>query len=295
MSIAGGVSKAIGRGRAAGCGAIQIFTKNASQWEAPPLTDGEVRRFHAAREETGIATVAAHDSYLINLAAPEKDLRERSIRTLAEELARADRLGIPFLVVHPGAHRGEGPRKGIARVASALDRIHRAAAGARTRILLETTAGQGTLLGSTFAELRAIIDAVRAPERLGVCLDTCHVFAAGHDLRTAEGYEAMIARIEATIGIDRLALIHANDSRGAVGSRRDRHAAIGEGEIGAAGLARILRDPRLAALPVILETPKEGAGDEENLRRIRALRAGKSIRPRRSSKRRRNAGGGPVP
>jgi deoxyribonuclease-4 len=273
MSIAGGVSKALARGREAGCATIQIFTKNANQWAARPLDPEEVVRFKAACRDTGIKPVVAHDSYLINLASPDPALYKKSIDALRDELERTEALGLVGLIIHPGAHMGAGEKKGLARIARALDRIHARTAGFKARILLENTSGQGTVLGHRFEHLATIMEQVKAPERLGVCFDTCHAFAAGYDISTEKGYCAVFREFGRIIGIKNLRAMHLNDSRGELGSRRDRHAQIGKGAIGLEGFRCIMIDRRLARIPKILETPKgeDLAEDRLNLATLRRL------------------------
>jgi deoxyribonuclease-4 len=275
MSVAGGVSRAFERGEYFGCAVLQIFVKNNNRWRGTPLSEEEADRFHAERERTGIWPVFAHNTYLVNLASADPAIRERSIACTVDELERCHRLGLPWLVLHPGAHGGAGPEKGIERIAAATRRIFARTPQVKTRLLFETTAGAGTLLGSTAGELARILAAVDNEERTGICLDTCHVFAAGYELRSAQGYDATLAEFETELGLERLFALHLNDSLMPLGSRRDRHAHIGEGEIGEAGFRRIMTDPRLRAVPKVLETPKENDADFRNLDRLRQL-AGKA-------------------
>lgn len=274
MSIAGGLPEAFPRARAVGCDAIQVFTKNTNQWRARPISEREVEAFRAARRTSGIGPVLAHTSYLINIASPERGLFRKSVEALREEAERAERLGIPYLVLHPGARRGRGVEEGVRRAAEALDAVHRDLPQAGVRILLETTAGQGTALGARFEELAALLARVAHSGRLGVCLDTCHVFAAGYEIRTAAGYRETLRTFDGTVGLHRLRAIHLNDSRGERGSRVDRHHHIGKGKIGRQGFRHFVRDPRLRGIPMILETPKDGdfvRADRRNLRLLRAL------------------------
>ncbi len=273
MSIAGGVDKALERGRRAGCDAIQIFTKNANQWKARPLSAGDAANFRARQAELGIAPVVAHDSYLINLASLDDALWDKSVDALTEELERCELLGIPGLVLHPGAHLGSGEAAGIRRVVAALDEVSRRLPGYRAQFWLETTAGQGSTLGRRFEELAAIIAGLRAPERAGVCFDTAHVFAAGYELRTAEGYAATWAEFGRLLGFASLRCFHLNDSKKELGSRVDRHAHIGQGALGLEAFRRLLNDARWRSRPMILETPKgkDMAEDMENLRILRSL------------------------
>ncbi len=283
MSVAGGVSTAFARGESVGCTAIQIFVKNANQWNAKPIPEDEMQRFRTERRRSGIGPVIAHASYLINLASPDVALRQRSIAALVEELERCESIGVDGLVLHPGSHVGEGVARGLRRVAGAVNRAFRSTRGFRVKLLLETTAGQGTNLGSRFEELARIRDGVRAPERLGTCIDTCHVFAAGYDLRTREIAAATLDEFGRVCGFGSLGAIHLNDSLKPFASRRDRHAHIGEGEIGRAGFAAFLSDPRLANVPMVLETPKgdDLREDDRNLRLVRVLATGEV--PRRTA------------
>jgi deoxyribonuclease-4 len=274
MSIAGGVDKAPLRGREVGCDAIQIFTKSNRQWRARPLDDDEVQAFRGNLAAAGIGPVVAHDCYLLNLAAPNAAIWRRSVLAFREELERAERLGIPSLVTHPGSGLGASEADSIARVAEALNRLHADLPHHRVRILLETTAGQGTSLGHRFEQLAAILDKVDAPHRVGICLDSCHLFAAGYDLRTAEGYRDTMRALGTCLGVSRVKCIHLNDSQKGLGSRVDRHAHIGEGQLGLAPFASFLKDPRFRRVPMILETPKGEdfvTADRRNLRRLRKL------------------------
>jgi deoxyribonuclease-4 len=271
MSIAGGVSLAFERGEEVGCAVIQIFVKNNNRWRGSPLRSEEVDAFWIAREETGIWPVLAHNTYLVNLASPDSAIRERSIACTVDELKRCRELGLPWLVIHPGAHVGAGVERGIERLAVNLLRVFDRTPGVDTMILLETTAGQGTVLGHTAEELALMLDRIDASDRVGVCLDTCHVFAAGYDLRDGDRYRDSIRVFEDTIGLNRLKAIHLNDSQKPLGSRRDRHAHIGEGEIGDAGFRNLMTDPLLRAVPKVLETPKDGDADRRNLARLRRL------------------------
>jgi len=256
MSAAGGVSRALDRGDALGLDAIQIFTENASQWRSKPLGDKEKERFFRRREETGITSVIAHDSYLINLASPERGLFERSLAAFEEELSRCEALGIPWLVMHPGAHRGSGEPEGINQVGKAIRLALLESGTSHVSVLVETTAGQGTQLGYRFEHLRDILDEAAVPERMGVCLDTCHIFAAGYDIRDREAYDKTLHAFDDIIGLEHLKALHVNDSKKELGSRVDRHEHIGRGQIGVQAFAYFLNDARLVSLPFILETPK---------------------------------------
>ena len=275
MSVAGGVSRAFERGEHFGCAVMQIFVKNNNRWRGAELSEEEVERFQAERKRTGIWPVFAHNTYLVNLASADPAIRERSVACTIDELRRCHRLGLPWLVLHPGAHGGAGPQKGIERIAAATRRIFDRTPQVTTRLLFETTVGAGTLLGATAGELARILAAVDSDERTGICLDSCHVFAAGYELRSAPGYDATLAEFEAEIGLERIFALHLNDSLMPRGSRRDRHAHIGEGEIGEDGFRRLMTDPRLRAIPKVLETPKENEADFRNLERLLRL-AGKA-------------------
>lgn len=272
MSISGGHPNAIDRALATGMDALQIFTKNQRQWRAAPIDPASAEKFREGWAASGLHQVVAHDSYLINLASPDDALWEKSRAALADELARCDQLGVPGLVSHPGAHVGAGPDAGIARIAEAINRIHDELPDGRALLLLETTAGQGTVLGRTFEELAAIVDKVEAKERVGVCFDTCHTFAAGYELRDEAGYAATMAAFDEILGLDRLKAFHLNDSQKGLGNKVDRHAPIGEGELGLLPFSFILNDPRFAGLPGIIETPKKEDGDGEDARNLGALR-----------------------
>lgn len=272
MSIAGGTPRAVDRAVEAGCKVLQIFVKNNTRWRGKPLLDEEVAQFRSAWSRSGLYSVVAHDCYLVNLAAPGQELWEKSIAALIDEMERSEQLGLSYLVAHPGAHVGEGERRGVARIAEALDRIHQCRAGYRVRIALETTAGQGTALGYRFEQLRDILAACRHPERVFICLDTCHVFAAGYDIRDQESYGRTMEEFDRLIGLHKLALFHFNDSKRELGSRVDRHEHIGKGKIGTSGFTWILRDQRFLDLPKILETPK-GKTHREDRRNLRVLRA----------------------
>jgi deoxyribonuclease-4 len=272
MSIAGGLPEALARARAAGCDTVQLFTKSTNQWRARPLAEGDIAAFRRAAREAALRPVVAHDGYLINLAAPPGDTRRRSIEAFRVELDRAEALGIPYLVTHPGAHVGQGVETGLRRVAEALDELHAATPGHRVVTLLETTAGQGSSLGFRFEQLARLLELVEAHRRLGVCLDTCHIFAAGYEIRTAAGYRETLRAFHAILGLSRLKVIHVNDSKRELGSRVDRHEHIGRGRIGLAGFRRLVNDRRLRRVPMILETPKGADFPRWDRRNLRALR-----------------------
>jgi deoxyribonuclease-4 len=271
VSTSGGVDKALQRTVDVGATSAQIFSKNQRQWLAKPLDPDEVERFHAERERTGIRQMVVHDSYLINLASPKEDLLAKSMAAFQDELERCDELSIQYLVAHPGAHTGSGVDVGIRTVAESLNRIHDAIPDNKAITCLETTAGQGTTLGQSFEELAAIIGLVEAKERVAVCFDTCHTFAAGYDIRTAEGFNAVMEEFDRVIGLDRLKVLHLNDSKNPLGSNKDRHDHIGEGLIGIEGFRALVNHPRLIGLPSILETEKDPDGEDDR-RKERAAR-----------------------
>jgi deoxyribonuclease-4 len=257
MSIAGGLERAVERGAAIGATALQIFTKSSNQWAARPLADGEAGRFRDAVRASGMTRIVAHDSYLINLCSPDDALWEKSIDACALELERCAILGVPWLVTHPGGHMGRGEEAGIRRMAEAIDRVHARVPAAQASLALETTAGQGTVLGHRFEQIAALMARARSGGRLGVCLDTCHVFAAGYDLRTECGYRDTMQRFDGEIGFDRLVAVHVNDSKRELGSRVDRHEHIGRGHLGLDAFRVLMNDARLVDRALVLETPKD--------------------------------------
>jgi deoxyribonuclease-4 len=256
VSIAGGLHTAFDRAVQTGCEVLQVFVKNQRQWKAPALRNEDLQLWRDARAQAGLDTIVAHDTYLINLAAPDEVVWRRSIDALLDELTRCQSLGISGLVTHPGCHMGIGEVAGIRRIAQAIDLIHEQAAGFTTRILLEITAGQGSSIGHRFAHIADILGQVRQPERLGVCFDTCHAFAAGYELGAPEGYARTMADFDQIIGLKGIACFHMNDSRKPLGSRVDRHEAIGKGCMGREPFRNLINDPRFAGIPMILETPK---------------------------------------
>jgi len=273
MSIAGGVDRAIDRARSAGCTALQIFLKNNNQWRGKPLSPEAIERFRREIAAGDLAPPVAHAGYLVNLAGPRLPLLRRSRENLLDDLLRAEQLGVIGVVLHPGAHLGRGEAPAIHQVADELNRLFDRTSASRVAIYLETTAGQGTSLGYRFEHLRDVIDRVAAQDRVAVCLDTCHVFAAGYDLRNAEAVAATLTGFDRVVGLDRLRFLHFNDSNRELGSRVDRHAHIGQGHIGEPGFAALMREPRLAGLPRVLETPKgeDLAEDRMNLATLRRL------------------------
>jgi len=256
MSIAKGLHLAFGRGEDLGCTAIQIFTKNATQWKTRTLTEEEIGKFKAEHKRTGILVVA-HDSYLINLASPNNTLFKKSAAAFLEEMERAEQLGIPYLVMHPGSHTGAGETRGLKSIVRAFNDLLRETSGYDLKILVENTAGQGTALGYSFEQISTIIEGTSQPERMGVCFDTCHAFAAGYDLRDGASYRAVMQRFDATVGLDRLKVLHLNDSKKGLAQRVDRHEHIGKGLLGSDCFRLIMTDPRFENVPKLLETPKE--------------------------------------
>ena len=271
-SVSGGLHLAFERIIAAGGESLQIFSRNQRQWTPAPLQDDEIVKFKEAWKDAGNMFVASHGSYLVNLASCKDDVLEKSIVNFTLELQRCAALGVEYVVLHPGSHGGAGVEKGLERFTAGLDRAIEAS-GAEVRVLVESTAGQGTGLGSTFEELAFILDHSRFSSLLGVCIGTCHLFAAGYELRSPKGYAATIHNLSETVGLDRVCLFHVNDSKKPLGSRVDRHEHIGKGEIGLDGFRNLLQDSRFAHLPMTLETPKSDSLDEdrENLRVLRSL------------------------
>ena len=274
VSIAGGLHLALERGRELGCGAVQIFLKNQRQWAAKPLGADEVRAFRAARRTCGIAPVFAHASYLINLASPDAGAWRQAVDAFTDELERAEALALACVVIHPGSHMGTGPAAGLARIAAAVREALGRTRGYRVRIALENTAGAGGVLGRTFAELGALLDRAGRPRRLGVCLDTCHLFAGGYDVRTPAGYGEAMAECARMVGVERVLAFHLNDARAPLGSGLDRHEHIGRGELGLRPFRLLLGDARFRDVPKVLETPKEPEpiADLRNLATLRRLR-----------------------
>jgi deoxyribonuclease-4 len=278
LSIAGGMHKAVSAALRMKLDTVQVFVKNQRQWGAAPFRPDDLARWHELLSTPGFGPPIAHATYLINLASPDDALYEKSRCAFADELQRCQTLAIPYLVVHPGAARGQTPEHALARVAAALNRIFRDDPNLRTMPLLETTAGQGTTLGRSFEELQTVICMLEEPERVGVCIDTCHVFAAGYDIRKPDRYEAMLVEAQRTVGLKRVRCWHLNDSKGACGSRLDRHEHIGHGRIGSAGFRNVLSDQRFDGVPMIIETPKgeNETGrdwDRVNIQRLRRIAA----------------------
>lgn len=274
MSIAGGVDLAPLRGQQVGCRTIQLFTKSSNQWRARPLPSDEIDRFRANLQAAAIAPAVAHGAYLINLASTDPALHQRSMAACLEELERAEVLGIPYLVIHPGAHMGAGEEAGLRQVANSLRELLKRTKGCRARVVLETTAGQGTALGHRFEHLALLLDQIGIPERTGVCLDTCHLFAAGYDIRTLDDYHGVMRVFDQVVGIPSLKVIHVNDCKKELGCHVDRHEHIGKGTIGLDAFRCLVTDPRLRGIPMIIETPKDSdfvTADRRNLETLRGL------------------------
>ncbi|HBB39864.1 MAG: deoxyribonuclease IV [Nitrospirae bacterium CG18_big_fil_WC_8_21_14_2_50_70_55] len=280
VSTSGGVELAPGRGHAIGCDAMQLFTRNQRSWRTRPLAEEEIAAFREARAASRLRTVMSHDSYLINLASPVAEMRGKSIAAFEDELVRCHQLGIELLNFHPGSHLASGVAQGIATLVESLDLIcahHPETTG--VTLVLETVAGQGTNLGRTFEEIAAILDGVREPARFAVCVDTCHCFAAGYDLVSDAGWEASWDAFDRILGLQRLAAFHVNDSKGAFDSRKDRHARLGRGAMGAAPFLRLVTDPRTRHVPMFLETPTDPAGYAAEIVWLRTMAATGAIPP----------------
>ena len=274
LSIAKGLHHALYKAKAYGCTVLQIFTKNANTWKERTLAQDEIDRFDQARKKTGIIEIASHASYLINLATFERKKHDMSCNALVNEMVRSSALGIPFVVLHPGAHMGKGEKQGIEKIADSINDIFEQTHGIKTRLLLETTAGQGSGIGYIFEQLAAIMKKIENKNRFGICLDTSHIFAAGYDIRTKESYLKTIKAFDMIIGIKNLFVIHLNDSKKALGSRVDRHEHIGEGYIGMNLFKLLMNDRRFRDVPKIIETPKlkgRRDADKMNLKRLRTM------------------------
>ncbi len=281
MSIAGGLHRAIERGQAAGCDCLQIFVRNQRQWSAKPLGEDDVRLWKASAQEAGMAHVVAHASYLANLASADTAIWGKSVIALTDELERCEALGVPHLVFHPGACGQATLNEGIGLIAKGINEIHQRTRGLKASLLLETTAGQGSAIGHRFEHLADILAAVRAPGRMGVCVDTCHIFAAGYALSPPHAYAATIQEFERVVGVEWVKCIHVNDSKRDLGSRVDRHEHIGEGRIGLAGFRNLVNDARFFGVPKILETPKGTDTDGRDLDRINLARLRRLLRRKR--------------
>ncbi len=273
MSTGGGVWKALERGRGIGCEVVQFFVKNNMQWFGKPLVPDDLKQYASEFANCGFACVFGHSGYLINLGAPASDNRDKSLKSLIQEIQMATDLGLPFLVMHPGAHLEKGEAAGLEQIVAGLNEVFRATESSPVRIALENTAGQGSCLGHKMSHLAAIYDGVDRPERLGICLDTAHFFAAGYDIRTEKGWNAALSELDKLVGLDQVLAFHLNDSKTDLGSRVDRHAGIGQGRIGREAFRHVVNDPRFKDRPGCLETPKSKDlhEDVENLAILRSL------------------------
>lgn len=278
MSIAGGYYKAVGAAEKATCDCVQVFTRNNNQWRAKPITDAEAERFRSTLEASTITHPLSHSSYLINLASPDEALRQKSIDSFVMELQRAELLGIPYVVLHPGAYTDSSEAAGMDAIIRSLDEVHARTPDCAARCLLENTAGQGTVLGWKFEQLADMLEGVKAPERIGICLDTCHAFAAGYGLAERQDYEQTMAELDRTVGLEQIRAIHLNDSKKPLGSRVDRHDHIGQGLLGIDAFTNLLTDARFQGIPMYIETPQgtdESGQDMDvvNLNLLRSLSA----------------------
>jgi len=273
MSIGKGPHSAIERARDLGCETIQIFVKSNRRWDAKPMDPKKINKFKEVRAQNNINPIFAHNTYLVNLASNDEETLKKSINCFLYEIKTSEELGLDYIIMHPGSHKGIGEEKGIERIAKNIRDLLLQTENAKIKILLETTAGQGTNLGYTFNHIQKIIELIDYPERIGICLDTCHIFAAGYDFRSEKDYEKVINELDSLIGLDKLFVIHLNDSAGDLGSRIDRHEHIGMGKIGLNGFKNFLNDKRFKNIPGILETPKdkEGKMDITNLKTLRSL------------------------
>lgn len=271
VSIAGGVFNAPQNGVDATCDVVQIFTKNQRQWRVKELSDADIEKFKAEERRTGVKVVCVHASYLINLGGFDLQKLEQSRSNFIVEMLRTEALEIPYLIVHPGSHVGEGEKDGLKRVSESLNFVLDKSPSFKLKVLLEATAGQGSNLGFTFEQLAEIKSLIYAKEKIGFCIDTCHIFAAGYELRTKEGYRKTMDRVDELLGADQVGIIHANDSKYELGSRKDRHEHIGDGELGLAGFSNLVNDDRFKDVPFIIETPGGPKKDQENLAKLRQL------------------------
>lgn len=275
VSTSGGVNKAPANGVQLGCEAIQIFTKNQMQWRAKPFTPSEIESYREEFEKSDLQIAVSHDSYLINLGSPEEAKLAQSFSSFEDEVERCEQLGIPYLVFHPGSHVGAGEKLGLATIASSLNQVLKEKKGYKTQLLLETTAGQGSNLGYQFEQLAEIIGMVKENDRLGICVDSCHIFAAGYDIRSGAVYEETFQLFDSIIGLSKIKAFHLNDSKKGLASKVDRHEHIGEGAIGLEAFRLIVNDDRFHGLPMLLETPGGDAEYEKNLKILKGLRGRK--------------------
>ncbi len=273
MSVAGGVHTAVDRATSIGCTALQVFTKNNNQWNGKPFIEEDILQYKQKISAAGISSVVSHDSYLINLCGTNPDILKKSRAAFIDELERCEQLGIPLLNFHPGSHLGAGDDEGIKLICESLNIAHDRTKNYKVKSVLEATAGQGTNVGYKFEHLRAIIDDVENPERMAVCIDTCHIFAAGYDIATEKGYEGTFKQFDEIVGLDRLVAFHINDSKKGLGSHVDRHEHIGKGAIGLTGFKLLMNDERFINIPKILETPKSEDlhEDVENMNVLKGL------------------------
>ena len=269
MSTAKGLGSAVRNGKAIGCTAIQVFTSSPQHWRAKEVTKEMVADYQKAMAETGIECTVSHDSYLIRLSSLDPELREKSYHGLKGEMERCGQYGIPYVVSHMGSYKGQTEVEGLRGIVEATERLLGETPDSVT-LLMETTAGQGTDLNYRFEHLAAILEVMKSPARLGVCLDTCHIFVAGYDIRTEETYEKTFAEFDRLVGIDKLKAIHCNDSKNGLGTKKDRHEAIGEGFIGPVGFQCLVNDPRFERVPILLETPGDEAEHQRNLQTLRS-------------------------
>lgn len=267
VPASGGIAGSIREGKAIGCTAVQVFTSSPRMWKSAPITDSKVKDFQDSLAETGITSIVSHDSYLINLADADPERREKSKQGLLAEMNRCSLYGIPYTVSHMGAHINQGEEVGLKRIAEVAGEILNESPQNVT-LLMETTAGQGTCLNCKFEHLAKILELTKSPERLKICLDTCHIFAAGYDIRTQETYEETFELFDHLIGIEQIKVIHCNDSKKPLGSRVDRHENLGEGLIGATAFQLLVNDPRFERVPIIVETPTENDGHAKNVARL---------------------------
>ena len=274
VSVAGGLINGLIRGEELGCEALQIFTKNQRRWNHPPLEEATAEEFREAFPKYGAPPIASHGAYLLNLAAEGNEVAEKTMANLTDELWRCQMLALPYLVLHPGSHGGAGVEEGVKRIAANIGEALTRSGNEVTTVLLETTSGAGKTVGGEFSHLRDIIAASQMPERLGVCVDTCHIFAAGYELRTNEGYEETVEKLSRTITLERVNFFHLNDSLGVLGSKKDRHTHIGKGELGLAPFGFLMNDLRFREVPMVLETPDgdNGEMDSVNLSTLRSLK-----------------------
>ncbi len=272
VSTSGGMEKGPQNGLSLGCEAIQVFTKNQMQWKAKPLSSEDIARYKAAFKESGLHVTVSHDSYLINLGSPQETTLKQSLDAFADELERCELLGIPYLVFHPGSHIASGEKSGLKRIAESLNWVLSQKKGCVTQLLLETTAGQGSNLGYTFGQLAEILDGIKDKDRMGICVDTCHIFAAGYDLRTPTTYEATFKELDNVIGLKNVKAFHLNDSKKELGSRVDRHENIGNGHLGLEAFRLLVSDRRFEGIPMLLETPGGDEGYRRDLEILKGLR-----------------------